>query len=257
MKKFFALTIALMMVFTLGVFAADYEVDISSITDFTNGCISVHEGAQFDGVTINFLNNDGPKACLGDLNLADYSKVIVYYGSDPSAYYDISDNVFLQDADGNNIGSFQPSVPYGFWGQAIRESEIEISSDYSGLVYLASGLSNHGISISGVTFVEKTEGDNAPATDAATDAPATNAPTTDAPATNAPASDAPATNAPATNAPATNAPATNASTNAPATDSDDKADDDKGSPVLPIIIIIAVVAVAAVVAVVLVKKFKK
>ncbi len=256
MKKFFALTIALMMVFTLGVFAADYEVDISSITDFTNGCVFVHEGAQFDGVTINFLNNDGPKACLGDLNLADYSKVIVYYGSDPAAYYDISDNVFLQDAEGNKIGSFQPSVPYGFWGQAIRESEIEISSDYSGLVYLVSGLSSHGISISGVTFVEKTEGDNAPATDVATEAPATNAPATNA-ATEAPATNAPATNAPATNAPATNA-STDASTKAPAaTNSDDKADDGKSSPVLPIIIIIAVVAVAAVVAVVLVKKSKK
>lgn len=257
MKKFFVLTIAIMMVLSMGVFAADYEVDIASITDFTENCVFVHEGASFDGVTINFFNGPGAKALLGDLDLSDYSKVVFAYGSDPQASYLPTDCIRLCDSEGNEIGRFTPSMPYGFWGTAIRESEIAIDSTYSGPVYVVTGLSSHGISISGVTFIEK--GTEAPATEApATEAPATDAPATEAPATDAPATAAPATDAPATAAPATDAPATNApATNAPATSDDDNKKDDGGNNIIPIIIIVVVVIAAAAVAVVLVKKSKK
>lgn len=246
MKKFFAVAIALMMVLSLGVFAADYEVDIGSITDASDNCVGEHEGAQFGGPVIKFHNGEGVRANLGEIDLSKYSKAVFVYGSDPSATFGTVDKIYLKDASGNEIGSFMVTPPTGFWGMATRESEIALDTDYNGVVEVVSGLPSHGISIASITFIEKGAETEAPATEA----PATEAPATEAPATEAPATDAPATNAPATDAPATDAPATGADSTA----TDDK-DEEGGFPVVPVVII-AVVVVAAVAAVVVMKKKK-
>lgn len=246
MKKFFAVAIALMMVLSLGVFAADYEVDIPSITEASENCVGEHEGANFSGAVIKFHNGVGVKATLGEIDLSKYSKVIFEYGSDPSAYYMDTDTINLKDADGNDLGSFMPSIPTGFWGAAPRTSEIALNTDYNGKVVLYSNLSSHGISICNITFVEK---------GAETEAPATEAPATEA-ETEAPATEAPATEA-VTEAPAADTQAeTKAETNAAETKADDDKKDDEGSSIVPIIIIAAVVVVAAVAVVVIMKKKK-
>lgn len=249
MKKFFAIAIALMMVLSISTFAADYEVDIASITEASENCVGEHDGANFSGPVIMFHNGVGINATLGEIDLSKYSKVIFEYGSDPTAYYLETDLVVLKDANDNELGSFMPSIPTGFWGAMTRTSEIELNTDYNGKVVLYSALSAHGISICNITFVEK---------GAETEAPATEAPATEAPATEAPATEAPATEAPATEAPATEAPAAE-ETKAEATAADTTAGDDKdeeGSSIVPIIIIAAVVVVAAVAVVVIMKKKK-
>ena len=246
MKKFFAVAIALMMVLSLGVFAADYEVDIPSITDASSNCIGEHDGAQFNGTVIMFHNGVGVKATLGEIDLSKYSKVVVEYGSDPNAIFSPADSIILKDADGNDIGSFMPSVPTGFWGLMTRTSEIALNTDYNGKVVLFSNLTGDGISICNITFVEKS---------VETEAPATEAPATEA-ETEAPATEAPATEA-ETEAPAADTKAeTKAETNDAETKADDDKKDDEGSSIVPIIIIAAVVVVAAVAVAVIMKKKK-
>ena len=218
MKKFFAVAIALMMVLSLGVFAADYEVDIPSITDASSNCIGEHDGAQFNGTVIMFHNGVGVKATLGEIDLSKYSKVVVEYGSDPNAIFSPSDSIILKDADGNDIGSFMPSVPTGFWGLMTRTSEIALNTDYNGKVVLFSNLTGDGISICNITFVEKSVETEAPAADTKAE--------------------------------------TKAETNDAETKADDDKKDDEGSSIVPIIIIAAVVVVAAVAVAVIMKKKK-
>ncbi len=242
MKKFFAIAITLMMVLSLGVFAADYEVDIASITDASDDVVVDFTDAGYTGKVIKFTNGTGLNANLGAIDLSLYSKVVFTYGSDPGAYYDTADSVYLEDAEGNMIGSFAPSAPTGFWASMERQSEIAIDTEYNGDVIVVSGLSGHGIAISSIVFVEAS---------AETEAPATEAPATEAPATDA-ATEAPATTSAVTNA-TTNAvtnATTNATTNAAGTD------DGEGGSIVPIIVIVAVVVVAAVAAVVIMKKKK-
>ncbi len=249
MKKFFAVAIALMMVLSLGVFAADYEVDIASITEASSDCVGEYTEAQFTGTVIKFQNGVGLTATLGEIDLSKYSRVIFDYGSDPTAYYLDTDTINLKDAEGNDLGSFVPSPPTGFWAQSLRTSEIALDTDYNGKVVLYSNLSGHGIAISNIIFIEKSAETEAPATEAETEAPATEA-ETEAPATEA------ETEAPAADTTADTTAETKAETNAAETKADDKKDEE-GSSVLPIIIIVAVVAVAAVAVVVMMKKNKK
>ena len=132
MKKFFAIAITLMMVLSLGVFAADYEVDIASITDASDDVVVDFTDAGYTGKVIKFTNGTGLNANLGAIDLSLYSKVVFTYGSDPGAYYDTADSVYLEDAEGNMIGSFAPSAPTGFWASMERQSEIVIDTDPDG-----------------------------------------------------------------------------------------------------------------------------
>ena len=105
MKRFFAVAIALMMVLSLGVFAADYEIDIPSITDASDGVVVDFTDAHFTSKVIMFVNGKGLKVNLGTIDLSKYSKVVFTYGSDAGAYYDSTDTVYITDASGNTMAS--------------------------------------------------------------------------------------------------------------------------------------------------------
>ena len=236
MKKFFAVAITLMMVLSLGVFAADISVDVAglpSATDWTD--------AHYSTKIIKIDSSDG--ISIGSFDLSKVSKIVVYYGSDAGAPID-SHMLYVCKSNGATIGEAQLAQIGAFWADGQRPVEIAIDTDYNGEVLLIKDEPGHMIAVDKIILVEKTaDAETEAVTDAATEA-ATDA-VTDA------ATDV-VTDA-ATDA-ATNA-ATDAATNADSAANGDKNDKDGGFPVVPVVIV-AVVVVAAVAAVVVMKKKK-
>ena len=236
MKKFFAVAIALMMVLSLGVFAADISVDVAALP----GAVDFGD-AQYTTNVIKVESSSG--ISIGSYDLSKVSKIVVYSGSDPGAPID-AHKIYVCKADGSVIGEAQLAQIGAFWAQGQRPVEIAIDTDYNGDVLLKKDEPGHGIAVDQITLVEKTaDAETEAVTEAATEA-ATDA-VTDA------ATDV-VTDA-ATDA-ATNA-ATDAATNADSSANGDKNDKDGGFPVVPVVIV-AVVVVAAVAAVVVMKKKK-
>ena len=56
MKKFLAVAISLMMVLSLSAFAANLEIDIDSLKTDATPWVGVHDGANFDGNTIQIMS---------------------------------------------------------------------------------------------------------------------------------------------------------------------------------------------------------
>lgn len=155
MKKFLAVAISLMMVLSLSAFAANLEIDIDSLATEATPWVGVHNGANFEGNTIQIMSAHHITP-LGEIDLSKYSKVIIEYGTGTDSTYTSDNKINLTDADGNVLGSFTPSNSTGHWGLAIRSSEIDLSNvDYNGVVKLAYGLNGAGgMSVCGITFVE-------------------------------------------------------------------------------------------------------
>ncbi len=227
MKKFFAVAITLMMVLSLGVFAADISVDVAALPnaiDWTD--------AHYSTKIIKVDSSDG--ISIGSFDLSKVSKVVVSYGSDPDAPID-SHMLYVCKSNGATIGEAQLAQIGGFWADGQRTIEIAIDTDYNGEVLLIKDEPGHMIAVDKITLVEKsadaaTEAVTDAATEAVTDA-ATDA-VTDA------ATDA----------------ATGAVTNADSSANGEK-DEDGGFPIFPVVVV-AVVVVAAVAAVVVMKKKK-
>ena len=173
MKKFLAVAISLMMVLSLSAFAANLEIDIDSLATEATPWVGVHNGANFDGITIQIMSPHHITP-LGEIDLSKYSKVIVEYGTGADATYTSADKVNFTDADGNVLASFTPSNGTGHWGLAKRTTEIDLSGvDYNGLVKIAYGSGAPGMSVSAITFVEAGAEGDAPAGDTTPETPDT------------------------------------------------------------------------------------
>ena len=173
MKKFLAVAISLMMVLSLSAFAANLEIDIDSLATDATPWVGVHNGANFDGITIQIMSAHHITP-LGEIDLSKYSKVIVEYGTGADATYTSADKVNFTDADGNVLASFTPSDSTGHWGLAKRTTEIDLSGvDYNGVVKIAYGSGSPNMSVSAITFVEAGAAGDAPAAPETPDNPAT------------------------------------------------------------------------------------
>lgn len=156
MKKFFAVAITLMMVLSLGVFAADISVDVAALpnaTDWTD--------AHYSTKIIKVDSSDG--ISIGSFDLSKVSKIVVYYGSDPDAPID-SHMLYVCKSNGATIGEAQLAQIGGFWADGQRPVEIAIDTDYNGEVIITKDEANHMMAIDAITFVGEAEGGETPST---------------------------------------------------------------------------------------------
>ena len=128
MKRFLAVAITLMMVLTLGVFAADVTIDASTLP----GAIEFSP-AKYTAKILRIESEDG--VSIGTANLADYAKITVSYGGDPGVAFG-EHNIYVCQADGTVIAQAKLSQNGLFWADGQRTVDIAIDSDYNGEIFL-------------------------------------------------------------------------------------------------------------------------
>lgn len=128
MKKILAVAITLMMVLTLGVFAADVTIDASTLP----GAIDFSP-AKYTAKILRIESEDG--VSIGTANLADYAKITVSYGGDPGVAF-AEHNIYVCQADGTVIAQAKLSQNGLFWAEGQRTVDIAINSDYNGEIFL-------------------------------------------------------------------------------------------------------------------------
>lgn len=139
MKKFLAVAITLMMVLTLGVFAAEVTIDASTLPD----AIAFTE-AQYSAKILRIEDEDG--VSIGSVDLAGVAKITVSYGGDGSAPFG-EHNIYVCQEDGTVIAQTKLAASSTGWAAGQRTVDIAIDSDYNGNVILKKDVPGHQIAI--------------------------------------------------------------------------------------------------------------
>ncbi len=153
-------------------------------------------GYPAETMLLNFESggdNSGGSHSIGTINLADYDKLVITYGTDPTIA--AVGTLVLKGASDITSVVLNPAVG-GWQDTATATFDISNATNNEELFLAAAELAN-GFVINGIKLVKVNEIEGG-----TTDTPSTDTPATDAPATDAPATDVPSTDKPSTDKPA-------------------------------------------------------